>query len=356
MGEINRGETSIQVTGLKPSHFYNIRVIASTTANFSTLGQLIRLRTLPPSELKACQSSIAELVDVDEGYESGQVAAIRPAPAQYESVPVAHMVRESSAGVMSSRRTASGRRNSPASQVMEQSPSCSRHGSNTEHNDPEDSVEDLTRRLDSLRQEQHDMDRQMQEEEAQSKQSIADLTKDRDRLRQVLKEREDGNAELRKQGNVLEKQHRQAQSRKAQKEHLLNQKKAERQKVKDDIVRWDEQIAAIRQETQSIIGEKAEVLSGKDIDIGQLRSGILEDQAAIKQLEEEIRTTGAEIKAIEKDREQHSQFGAEEQQFAQQDRDDDEAWEAKVHAAQAEISRMWRALQQVCIQCFVYLD
>ena len=348
MGEINKGETSVQVTGLKPGHFYNIRVIASTSANFSTLGQLIRLRTLPSSGVTASGNTIADPAESTEEYESHQAAAVRPAPAQYESNTVPQTTRESSEGTIPSKRTASGRRNSPASQSAEQSQAHLNSGASFDRNASEESVECLTRKLDLKRQENQDLEKQIQEEEVQSKRTIVEMTAERDRLRQRLKEKEDGNADLRKQNNILEKNHRQAQSRKAQMELVLNQKKAERQKMEEDLVRWDIEIMNLRQDTQDMINRKADMMRAKDADAHEMRKTIAKEQAIIRVLEEDIHAKGVEIKTLEKDREQFSDGGDDEQQLAKQDRDDEEGWEIHAQAMQGELGRLWQTLQQVC--------
>lgn len=351
MGERNKAETSVQVTGLKPSHFYNIRVIASAPTNFSTLGQLIRLRTLPSSGAKASDSAITDAVESTNDHESHEAAAVRPAPLQYESAVVPQIARESSGGALPSKRTASGRRNSPPLQSAEQSPSHPTYTAGIDRNGSEDSVECLTRTLDSLRQEIQDLERQTQEEDAQARMSVADLTNERDQLRQLLKEREDATAELRKQGNHLDKVHRLAQSRKAQTEQSLNQKKAERQKMIDNVARWEKEIIDLRQSTQDMINQKALVLSTKESDFLVIRRSAAEEQAAVRVLEEEIHATGVEIKALEKDRERFAEGGNEEQQLAKQDRDDEEDWETQAQVMHGELGRLWQTLHQVRTCC-----
>ena len=346
MGEINKGETSVQVTGLKPAHFYSIRVIASSIANFSTLGQLIRLRTLPSAGAKSDGSGIDEASEPVEVPENSEAAAIRPAPPQYESSSVPTMARES-IGATTSRRTASGRRNSPPSLTVEQSASHTDHASSVEQDSTPGSVDRLTRRLESLRQEQQDLDRQMQEEDTQSKKSLAELANERDRLRQVLKEREDATTELRKLGRSLDNNHRVAQSRRAQKEQSLNQKKAERQKMQDDITRWETEITVMRQDNQYLLDQMAETSRTKDQDVLRMRKTIEEEQATIKALEEDIRARGVEIKVMEKEREQLSDGGEEVQQLVKQDMDDDRAWESQNNARQEEHTKMWQTNQQV---------
>ena len=354
MGEINKGETSVQVTGLKPGHFYNIRVIASTSANFSTLGQLIRLRTLPSSGTTASGSPVADPAESTEEGESHEAAAVRPAPAQYESNTIPQMIRESSEWTTPSKRIASGRRNSPASQSAEQSPSHMNTGPGVDRNASEESVECLTRKLDSKRQENQDLEKQIQEEEAQSKRTIVEMTAERDRLRQHLKEKEDSNADLRKQNNILEKIHRQAQSKKAQTELFLAQKKAERQKMKEELVKWDIEIMDLRQGTRNLINQKADVMRANDANAHEMRKDIAKEQAVIRALEEDIHAKGVEIKTLEKDREQFSDGCDEEHQLAKKDRDDEEGWEIHAQAMQGELGRLWQTLQQVCAAVLGY--
>lgn len=350
MGEINKGETSVQVTGLKPAHFYSIRVIASSNANFSTLGQLIRLRTIPSAGAKSDGSCIDEASESVEVPENIEAAAVRPAPPQYESNSVPTMARESS-GATTSKRTLSGRRNSPPSLTVEQSASHIDHASSGEQESTSGSVDRLTRRLESLRQEQQDLDRQMQEEDTQSKKSLTELANERDRLRQVMKEREDATTELRKLGRSLDNNHRVAQSRRAQKEQSLNEKKAERQKMQEDIARWETEITVIRQDTQYMLDQMAEVSRTKDQDVLRMRKTVEEEQATVKALEEDIRARGVEIKTMEREREQLSDGGEEVQQLVKQDMEDDRAWDLQRNARQEELTKLWQTNQQVGMNC-----
>ena len=290
---------------------------------------------------------MSELVEVPE---TSEAAAIRPAPPQYESSSVPTMARES-IGAMTSKRTASGRRNTPPSLSLEQSASHTDHASSIEQDNTPGSVEGLTRRLESLRQEQQDLDRQMHEEDTQSKKSLAELANERDRLRQVLKEREDATTELRKLGRSLDNNHRVAQSRRAQKEQSLNQKRAERQKMQDDISMWKTEITAMRQDTQYMLDQMTEVSRAKDHDVRGMRITIEEEQATTKTLEEDIRARGVEIKAMEKEREQLSDGGEEVHQLVKQDMEDDRAWESQNASRQEEHRKLWQTYQQVGTSC-----
>ncbi len=350
MGEFGRGDTSIQVTGLKPGHCYNIRVIATNAANFSSLGPLIRLRTASTESTRTNGAPIAgdTARNIDSG--EGEPASIHAAPSHFEPPPNAvthHIIREPSSGQNQARRTASGRRNSPATSGNEQGTRHSNRAGSSDEHESEESIRRLTEKLDILRCEQQEIDKAIFEEEQESQKSMTELVKERDRLRQVLKEKEEASSELRKHGNYLDKLNRTAQSKKAAKEKVLHQKKAERQKIKNDIARWDREIIDMQRDTNEMAKEKAVVIAAKNEEVAEIRKGIAEDQVLIKSLEEDIRVKGIQIKAIEKERETPGGDGDENEENVRAEREKDEVWEAKAQASQAHLSTLWHTLQQV---------
>ena len=350
MGEFSLGDTSIQVTGLKPGHYYNIRVIATNAANFSSLGPLIRLRTAPIEQIRTNGAPVTGDSNGDDGSGDGEPASIRAAPSHFEPLSNAvthHIIREPTLGQNQARRTASGRKNSPATSGNEQGTRLSYRAGSSDEDESEETIRRLTAMLDSLRHEQQDADRLISEEEHESKKSMAELVKERDRLRQVLKEKEEASSELRKHGNYLDKLNRTAQSKKAAKEKILHQKKAERQKIKDDIARWDREIIEMERDAKEMVEEGAAVLISKDNEVAEIRKGIGEDQVLIKSLEEDIRVKGIQIKAIEKERKPLEGDGDEEEENAKAGKERDETWESKAQAAQAHLSTLWHTLQQV---------
>lgn len=245
------------------------------------------------------------------------------------------------------RRTASGRRNSPATSGNEQGARHSNRVGSSDEDESEETIQRLTEKLDSLRREQQEIDKLISEEEQESKKSMAELVKERDRLRQILKEKEEASSELRKHGNYLDKLNRTAQSKKAAKEKTLQQKKAERQKIKDDIARWDREIIDMQRDADAMAKETAGVVADKVNEVAEIRKGIAEDQVVIKSLEEDIRVKGIQIKAMEKERETPGGDRDEEEEHARAEREKDEVWEAKAQATQAHLSALWHTLQQV---------
>jgi len=345
VGDFNKGDTSIQITGLKPGNYYNIRVLATNTANFTTQGPLIRLRTLPtgpPSEDGALKPEDAATQD--------EAAAVHATSTPFEAALPSPPSRESNSAQLQAKRTVSGRRNSPATSGGEQgSGQNNQTGSNDEDESPE-AIQKLIERLNFLRNETERIDRETAEDEEESKRQLAESTKEKDCLKQEYKEKEEASAELRRHGNHLDKLNRTAQSRKAAKEKQLQQKKADRQKVKDDIARWERETIEMERDTEEMSKEKAGIIATKDRDVSETREGMAEDLAVIKTLEEDIRVKGTQIKAFEKEQERTNSNDSEGQEHTRTERENDQAWEARMHAIQAQLGSLWQTLQHAQLE------
>ena len=209
-----------------------------------------------------------------------------------------------------------------------------------------EAIQRLTQRLEYLRAEKEKVDMETQEEEQESKRHLSELTKERDRLKAEYKEKEEASSELRRHGNYLDKLNRTAQSKKAAKEKLLQQKKADRQKIKDDIARWDKENFEMERDTEEMVKERADVIAAKDEKVEDIRKNLNEDLAVIKSLEEEIRIKGIQIKEMEREQEKMNSEGSDEQEQARIERENDQAWENKIQAMQAELNFLWQNVQQ----------
>lgn len=340
VGEFSRGDTSIQITGLKPGSYYNVRVLATNSAKFTSLGPLIRLRTTPSPKSTTNAASI-----LGDPVGDTEPAAVRATSTPFEAVLPSPISRDFNGPQHQTKRTVSGRRSSPATSGGEQP---NRQTTQTEGVDEDESPETilrLTERLDFLRNEVQRTDKETCEEEQESKRCLSELTKERDGLRQVLKDKEEASSELRRHGNHLDKLNRTAQSKKAAKEKQLQQKKADRQKLKDDTARWDRDTIEMDRETEDMEREKTDVIAAKDIEVADIRKGIAEDVAIIKSLEEEIRIKGAQIKSMEKQRANLSNDGNEEYERSRYERENDQEWETKVQAIQTQLGSFWQAVQ-----------
>ncbi|KAL8937074.1 MAG: hypothetical protein Q9216_004608 [Gyalolechia sp. 2 TL-2023] len=354
VGEFGVKDTSIQVTGLKPGHYYNVRVIATNSANFSTIGPLIRLRTVLTSGTDNCRSSKAKVDNnLDERLDGCEPAGIRAGRSQSGSLsnpPILAAAKEPLSTQTVSKRVMLGRRISPVASPVEAPSLLSSRTASVDEDDSEETIQALTEQLDRLRREQHETDNQIDDEDREHLASVADLSKDRDHLRQALKEKEESIAELKKHGSQLEKMNRAAQTRKSNQEKVLAQKKNERDKMQRNIDRWDRDIALMRQESGQVAIEKEQLESTKGGDLAAIRKLIVEDHSVIKTLEDDIRITGVQIKSMEKDREHVNGNGGDGQHNTNVKTGDDYSWEARMQSMQAQLAVLWHTLQQVEVE------
>lgn len=247
------------------------------------------------------------------------------------------------------KRLMSERRSLPATNnvkyVAEQSSGV---GGADEQDESEETIKQLTERLDSLRHDYEDTEKQVDEEEEEFEISRNAMIKERDGLKQGLREKEEASFELKKQVRELDKLNRSTQSKKAAKEKILHQKFAERQRMKDDIIRWDDEIVEMRKDTEEMEAEKIAVIDEKDQKVTDIRRAIQQCQASIKSMEEDIRVKGIQIKSMERNRKRSDgDQGDIDRGMERVEKDQDQAWEGKLLALQGKYTNLWQTLQQV---------
>ncbi|KAL9103210.1 MAG: hypothetical protein Q9163_001737 [Psora crenata] len=335
LGEFSRGETSIELLNLNPKTCYNIKIMATNIANLSTITPAIQVQTL---EATASDTII-------EGDEK-EPAAIRTSFSCFGSQTLQLAVKEGGCLEQTATRTPLARRHTSIGHLVDGTIYQAPPSRESDEDVSPQVIHCLTERLENLKKQKEEVDKQIEDEEAEAKVNHADLARERDHLKQELKEKEDASAELRRHGNHLDKLNRMAQSKKAAKEKLLQQKRAEREKIKDDSQRWDREVVEMRYEIEEMNRELESVNSTRDREVTLLRQAIMEDQDTIKSLEEEIRITGARAKELEQRREQIETEGGVDQERAKADRERDVAWEARYQNMQAQLGSIWQALQR----------
>ena len=336
------------MTGLRPGCYYAIRAIAINAAGFSSLSPLIRLRTIPLSG-----HDHGKLLNTAAGRD-GDSGTCRGTPSADEA-STHHANREPSGSGGSSgsgnlsRRNVSGRRVSSTIGSSEQDSNHAQGSPSTsEEGGAEETLPQLTRKLDQLRRQQDEIEMQIAEEEEESDRTKAGLIKEREELRQVLKEKEEAQFEFKKQVNELEKHSKAAQRKKSAKERLLHQKQAEKQKMKDDISRWDREIAEMHKELEAMEIEKSNLHEAKLKRILDIRKTVDDTQAANKSMEEEIRLKGNQIKALEKERKNSDTGSNENDEEAERvEREKEQLHDARIQKSQAEYTNLWKSLQLV---------
>lgn len=231
-----------------------------------------------------------------------------------------------------------GRRNSPASQTLDQARSAQ------EAVEGPDSIRQLTERLDALRRELDDMERQIQDEDQEFVTQKAILVDKRDEKKAALKEKEDASRDLRKEVATLERQNAAAQAKRVQHEKLLRQKEAERKKLKDDMAKWTREAVELRQAAESIKKEQAEYEASSKERVQAAKNKYEEELQVNKCIEEAIREKGIQIKSLEEERRrlEEGQEGGEAPDGTENaEKEEDNRWKMTLGLLQQQYAQAW---------------
>ena len=315
--EVDPSDGSVQLTGLQPGYFYGIRAMATNASENTSYSRLIQVQTIPedgPRGLKL-------------------LASTEPTP---------------------TKRIVPGRRISHTIQSIEHVASNSDlDGAGGNEIDLEENVVKLTKKLDTLRRQKEEAERQLTEEIEDAEASKAALTIERDNLKRLVEEKERSSLEFRKQVKDLEGQWKSAQRRKAAKERLLQQKKAERQKMKNEIEKWVEESEDLREETTAMEREKAELEEQHSARVVEAQALIEEAQVESKTLEDEIRDWGMKIKDLEEGRKRaDEEQNEEEQEVERREKEEDQQHETRMQEMQAQYTTLWRMTSEVSPSSF----
>ncbi|ORY14137.1 hypothetical protein BCR34DRAFT_560705 [Clohesyomyces aquaticus] len=336
-------KTSVTIENLQPDHHYLIRIVTLNSANFQAPSIPIRLCTLPASSQQFYNA--APHKDITEGGEDDDYTPtpiIRPNKNLVDIIiPPATaqpMTREHSNSTSRARRIDTGRRNSPASQTIDQARSAQ------EEADSMESIKQLTERLDALRREIDDMERQIKEEEDEFLASKGSLLEKRDEKKAALKEKEDASRDLRKEVATLERTNAAAQTKRTQQERVLRQKEAERKKLKDDVARWGREAGELRAAADKIEIDRTAFEAESAKKIQALKDKHAEDIQTNKSLEDVIREKGTQIKLLEEERKklEEGEEGVDAQDGNENDeKEEDRQWMIRLDALQRQYAHAW---------------
>lgn len=369
VGASKSSETAITVSGLRPDHFYSIRVIAVNAGSFQAASRIVRLRTLGPVEQGTDGAEDASCVRtrsgsctsaVSDGESHVETAVIHPLshPVQFMSHNVTTPATDTDHGETHNhplRQSISHRKAASSNEVPDLAPSSHADPKNeekpVESEEIELTVDQLKEKLEAIRRETEDIQILKVKEDEDFQATKASLINERDRLKQALKERDDASADLRREVAHLERQNRTAQSRKTAKEKLLHQKQNERQKMRQEMERWNQEAVEYQRETEKLEKQKHDLLEATDEKVNEVRERIKEWQRSIKEMEEDIRLKGARIKEFEQERKKLQ--GEEDDAGAvgreRRAREEDENWELRLGELQATYAKLSFAIQQVSI-------
>ena len=321
---------------LKPNSCYNIKILATNPGNLTTLSSAIRVQTLRESDTDTTAA------DNDEN----EPATIRTAPSPITSRAPQPIAKEALNSQQNFIKNTTRARSSISGHASFNFNGEGIPYSDSDEDESPEYIQRLSDKLENLKRQKEEVDKQIEDEEAETKAFHNDLAKERDNLKQELREKEENSNDLRRQGNQLDKLNRTAQSRKVAKEKLLLQKKAERQKIQDDIQTWAQEVVEMKQDINEMEKELEFIQVSKDGELANIRKAIAEDQAVIQTLEDEIRVRGAHIRDLEQQRDQIDTKCSDDQESSKAKKAHDEAWDAKYQAMQVQLQSMSHALQQ----------
>ncbi|KAI1496817.1 hypothetical protein F5X99DRAFT_50783 [Biscogniauxia marginata] len=332
VGDSANQETAITVTGLKPNHFYNVRVIAVGFNNFQAGSRVIRLRTfgrdgrpqlgdgrLPSNFVPEAQQLAMPNDQADEdGVSRSSAAGVETALIPDASATA----RESNSNVSLGRRNTLTRKHSPSTTSIEQSvrDALSRPS--------EQSLHELGKKFEEIRKEIDETQSQIAKDEREHKEMMDELAEEKKLKRRVQKEKDDTTEKLKREMGSTERAMRSAQQRKTQKEKLLRERLSERQKLHDDIAKWEKDMAAMRKRQRCFEDEKSTCQEEGNSRAEELRLEIAQAQASLAQEEAELKDKGKELKEAE-DQRKKLPGGEESEEWREKDRSIRRDWEMR---------------------------
>ncbi|SPO02249.1 uncharacterized protein DNG_04922 [Cephalotrichum gorgonifer] len=313
VGSPGAQDTAIIVTGLKPGHFYNIRVIAVGSNNFQSGSPVIRLRTygkdsrpqlangrLPPSFVDQEQTRRKEA-----GQDDDTEPPRSPRPAIESAPPIdGSTSRDTGSGAASHRRNTVGRRHSPSvastDQPLLKDKSATDKG--TTGNESQESLAELNEKFQRIRKEIADTVALYDRDEADFKQQEEQLRKDLESKRQTLKEKESNTEQLRKRINITGEQMRAAEKERAKKEQLLKDKKAKLASTEDRISKLQAEMESMKTQRERFAEKKAELDEFREKGVADLdaENGVLQEECS--KLEAELKEKGKMLKELKQER------------------------------------------------------
>ncbi|KAK6344862.1 hypothetical protein TWF718_006814 [Orbilia javanica] len=308
VGENERRDTSVVVTGLSPDQIYNVRVIAANSSNFQAPSPLIRLRTLRSNDDNS-RDGIGAATGVGStvsgaaaglGAAGGMNGPIGNNPSTgLDDIPTIHAT-DNLAQTPQSRRTFR-RQHSPntTEENLLATNGTTSHG--TSPADPtttDATVEALTTELEKIQREAEELESQFLSQEEEHKAAEVLLLTELDGVRDKKKEEDNIRSQLRTETRTLEDAKRAAEAQRTKVEKILKARQDEITKMQEDCIRWDEEREAALEALHKLEDE-AEAKKHEAEDMGKNKKKDLEPiLTELGSLEEEIRTLSLAIKAI----------------------------------------------------------
>ncbi|KAH8899398.1 hypothetical protein GQ53DRAFT_741520 [Thozetella sp. PMI_491] len=311
VGEVaSNQESAIVVSGLKPNHFYNVRVIAVGHNNFQAGSRVIRLRTFTQDGRPGLGNSRLPAnfqtddhhgpSGGDHGDEHGgsrsSIPVIENAATQ-DSMP--SPARDgSSGGTSGPRRNTVGRRHSPSTTSLDQAAPLREDANGT----AEKSLPELTERFESIRKETEETAMLIAKEDGENRRLLDELEAEKLERKREQKKKEEQTEKLKREMNATDRTMRDTMQRRAQKEKVLKEKHKERAKYQDNMSKWDKDMEKMRVDQSNFEQQKKELEKervSKEVCLQETNANLHKDCA---RLEAELKERRDQVRELEDER------------------------------------------------------
>ncbi|ERS95977.1 hypothetical protein HMPREF1624_07512 [Sporothrix schenckii ATCC 58251] len=320
-------DTFITVSGLKPNHFYNVRIIAVGANNFQAGSRVLRLRTfgsdgrprlgtsrLPSDFTEDDAASASKQHEAATGTdENGSIkqfvtstfGVAQPLPSES---PQALSREGTSLGSLapSSRRNTVNRRHSPSTASLEQQQqfngAAAAPTADDETGVTEAQMAELNQRYLALRKETEEATAACAKEEEEMKKTIDELEAEKQAKRKEHKRKEEQTEKLKREQGATERAMRNAISRRAQKEKRLKEKTAELERIRNSIEKWTKSIQEMRENQEDYNKQRTELDEEYQRKVNELRESNKNVQEECAKLEAELKEKRRLVKELEDER------------------------------------------------------
>ncbi|TDZ40292.1 Uncharacterized protein C8035_v003647 [Colletotrichum spinosum] len=329
VGESRQEETAITVTGLRPNHCYNIRVIAVGPNNFQAGSQVIRLRTYRSDGRPELGNSRLPDSFQDQEPRAGhsQCQDDNGGRSQVPTIEAAPSLEPGSAATRDASQEQPSIKDLPSGQ-------------------PELSLKDLADALERTRKEIDETTSQHTTEETDFRQLEERLKKEREEKKRVQKDKDDATALLKQKVKSTYEQMRQASKDKARKENQLKEKQDKLKKVRDNVEKWTAEIETMRKTREGYAEEKRCLEEDRDLKIKHLDEENSALQEEYTQLEIEYKEKKEQLKDLEDERKKLP-GGEEDDTWKEDDRKMKREFEMKRRELQSQLIMENRKAQQL---------
>ncbi|KAK9324027.1 hypothetical protein V1517DRAFT_318542 [Lipomyces orientalis] len=321
VGESEKRETTVTITGLNPDQVYGVRVLAVNSNHYSAAGQLIRLRTRRKSE-DLVLTNIQPITRENLGSPDKHMS--------HATESVLHGRKSDSPAVYTQfkRGNRSGRHSSPTRRGRSDSSSF------TAATQPY-TIESLAAELEQIRSEISEIVAQHTHAEEEYAAAEATLQAELEALKERRKEEDAVRSQLRSETKALEESKRNLDSQKSKVERAVKHKTEVVEKIASDFVKWESErrqadvrkmdIARLTKELEGDVREKEK----------KSREALQQGHKDIAELEDDIRGLIAKVKKAEMEKDPHSSDSSE------------NAFAKLLHAEDTEDRNLEKAWQEV---------